>query len=727
MPLLQADKKEQRFKVVIKEPEEDDAEKPKFRIVIKEPPRISKGQAYRAAVDSAIEAFTGRKRIEESNLDIKGLSQFSDLSTGSAGKDVKTAALLFTALDDAQRKEIFKKALDLSDEDFETDQFGTIVGTLPDGRRATVGKPGWDINDATTAAALVLEGLGVAKGVSLFKNLGNLGRRFFTGGGFAGASILSDLAADEVAGTDSGVSGKAAGLGALMGFLFPVGPRIVSGAREGIELAQKVGATPTLVTASGSRAVDIVERALGATPAASGVITKAAQRTISEIEAAAQKQTGELGAVRPQFQAGKTIQAGVERFSSGAKSVADEGLKPTADEIIAAPSRQTSFKQKASALYKKVKIDGRRKIDLKNTTAQLQKMNRALRDPKLNKARQNPFFALLEERIKAGVKIGFDDMRQIRRDVRRSGTTAELSTTLDNAQVTSLTAAMTKDLETHAGRMGHLKEFTNADKFYAAGMDRISDSLEKFFKFDRPEQAFAAFESALKEKGGDVGRVLALKRTLRTDEWNDLAATIINRMGQRTGKAIESFGEGVVQKFSAENFITNYTNMSKAAQNALFGPSARKHLDDISEFIAKQGKLDVIANPQASSTFSKIAPFLPVGGGVAGGLISPGLPGIAAGAAIVVILARAGAGAITSPGFLKTWANIVESGFVDKRTLGGFFLAARQARDETERREILYVIEGLAEQDPKLADDKGIQKLLSDLDPEVQRKRRLLN
>lgn len=401
--------------------------------------------------------------------------------------------------------------------------------------------------------------------------------------------------------------------------------------------------TPT-IGAVGGPSAKIVQQTLANIPGAAGVITKGAQRSLDETGAAAGKLADRWGGgvAGTPAETGGTLKQGVERYAQD--ETAGQGM--TIAEIIAKPSAMTSFRAKAGALYDRLAamVPANMKFQAKNAGQALVKAETRFDDPAMRGLFANPVLrGFLQTLAKTNGELSWNDLRAFRSEVGEMIAEPTLTANVGRAQLESLYAGLSRDIEQAAKTIGPAAEraLTMADRFYKSGMERINGQLNKFFGADSPEAAWQKLLAAAGEKGGaSIGRINALKRSLPQDEWDQVASTLIATMGKQTA------GQQLADEaFSASTFLTNYAKLSPAARDAIFNGSGRQELrsalDDLVKVTAAQKGVEKMAN---FSGTGRVA----LTGGLGALALSQPLT-----VAMTVVGARVAAKLMTSPTFVR--------------------------------------------------------------------------
>jgi hypothetical protein len=203
--------------------------------------------------------------------------------------------------------------------------------------------------------------------------------------------------------------------------------------------------------------------------------------------------------------------------------------------------------------------------------------------------------------------VRFRDLRDLRTWVRNAQGDDTLRQGIDRAQLQRLEQSLTADIYANAEALGGAKavrRLRQADQFYALGSQRINGALQKFVGAREPKAGESTYDLVLRaasDKGGaDTARLLALKKSLRPDEWGEVAATTIDRMGLPTAGAADQ------GPFSVNRFVTNYAGLSPEGKDLLFGKGAlRQELDNLNEVATMQKGVERAANSSNTNVAAK--------------------------------------------------------------------------------------------------------------------------
>lgn len=142
-------------------------------------------------------------------------------------------------------------------------------------------------------------------------------------------------------------------------------------------------------------------------------------------------------------------------------------------------------------------------------------------------------------------------------------------TSIPRAQLKMLYGSVKGDLMDAAARQGPpaVKALVQADSSFSMRMnilDRIAPLLEK----GTPEGVWSALDRAAAERRGDAGLLRTAKRIMAPDDWNNVGAAVVRRLGQMPASAPRLPGQ---QEFSVNAFANNWRKMSDKAKDVVFG------------------------------------------------------------------------------------------------------------------------------------------------------------
>jgi len=358
--------------------------------------------------------------------------------------------------------------------------------------------------------------------------------------------------------------------------------------------AARTGIDPDLPSSfpqtAGRIAKPLSENALGG-----GGVRRAADDKLVSLENAVGKAADEFspGAAGAN-DAGQAAREGLQRFNKKSQITPDES------SVIKSPSRFSTFRDKAEALYNRAyrSFDADGVQPLPNTQQALSGVNSRFGNEDLQQIFDLPTASRLQSSIGEG-GLSIADMRALRTEIRDLQNKGKFLQTRDDAALAQLEGALTQDIYAAVSTVGGksaLQQLQRADKFYGRGIERIRTALEPFLRDKATDEtAFRSILNAARGQGkGDVKRLRALRRALKPDEMDDISAGVLREMG----KAKEG-GD-----FSPEVFSRAWQTMGDDAKAALFNraqrPEVRENLDALARVIDRQAGVERLSNRSQS-------------------------------------------------------------------------------------------------------------------------------
>lgn len=425
-------------------------------------------------------------------------------------------------------------------------------------------------------------------------------RMLFTGGTIVGGSL--------VPGARTAPTAAAAGAGSVAGeALGPewVGPAamapgaatqasqaarqaLANRTAQNLQAFRQAGTQPTVGQATELNFLQGMENLLSKFPGGQGVF-----RAFAENQ---QKQLGNKTATGVSAEdAGRAIERGAKGFITDSKATwlrLDNELAAKVPAGTAATPTNTV--QALDDLTRP--IPGAKKTSEAMVNPKIAEWQKTLKDDLQANNGQLPFEALRALRSRVGAML--DD---------------SLVTGIPGGEMKKLYGALTKDMEAAANQAGAGAEFARQNKFYAARMERIENTLERVIG-KTPEETFARF---MPKDANEANKVRATMRSLDPSQKQVVQDAIVSRLGMaKPGKQNE-----VGDVFSSETFLTNWNKLSQGAKAQIFSdPSVRQNMDalaSVSSNIREGSK--VFAN--ASGSAGAAAPYGLVGMAATGQVI----------------------------------------------------------------------------------------------------------
>lgn len=427
------------------------------------------------------------------------------------------------------------------------------------------------------------------------------------GAGMATARAIKTLAGSAGAGTGAGVATEAfpeSTVAPLIGGLAPTAASqgaqaSVRGAarggaagrkRMGEEIAafKAAGTQSSLGQATGNRAIQGAETMLGSTPGASGVMARRGEQL-----------SDDLGA-----KMGRTIDGIAPRVGEDVAGNAIRG------GIAGKGGFVEKFKLTSTQLYNDV--DRHLPPDLRvapqATAAALERLTTPIQGAEnVSGVLQNPKVLGIQKQLSADLEanngvLPYQALKALRTKVGSMLSSSELIADIPRAELKQLYGSLSEDMRGAATQAGPaaIKAFERANQYTAAGHKRIEDSLQSITSKADPEDVYKAALAGTKE-GATTLR--AVKRSLKPEEFQVVAATALNRLGRATPGKQNDLGE----RFSSDYFLSNWNRLDPQAKRELLsGYSGAGKIEHSLNAIAKVASnvrdgSKVWANPPGTS------------------------------------------------------------------------------------------------------------------------------
>jgi hypothetical protein len=177
--------------------------------------------------------------------------------------------------------------------------------------------------------------------------------------------------------------------------------------------------------------------------------------------------------------------------------------------------------------------------------------------------------------------IPYESLARFRSQIGQAIGDSQLAPDLPTAPLRRLYGSLSEEMGQAATEAGPdaLRLWRRANQHYAAGNSRINDFLAPIERNNLPEEVMRLVERS--SRGDSVTRLNVLRSSLTDDQWAEVSAQVLRRMG----RANASQQGADATEFSAETFLTNWAKTSQGARNALFGGARfrgfRRDLDAI--------------------------------------------------------------------------------------------------------------------------------------------------
>lgn len=411
-----------------------------------------------------------------------------------------------------------------------------------------------------------------------------------------------------------------------------------------------------------------------------GSTQRALQASIDDTQRAAERIGQGYGAARPREIVGENVREGVRRFAQdGQRTVGTRTLR----QAYMLPTRDWSFAAKAEVLYDEILgIVNRAERSVPEASArdsmrELDSILGRVSDSSPNIANivnDSQLVRLRDALGRDAEHVRFGDLRALRTWVREAQRNPQLRQGIDDAALQRLEGALTRDIywsaEAIAGTQV-LHALRRADQFYRAGMQRINTALRPFGpQGGTGASAYDRILSMASERGGTNTQALqSLRRSLKPDEWRQVAASIVDRLGMPSPGTVGATQDGA---FSINAFVTNWNRLSPEGRRVLFegprnaGGSLLDDLNNLARVADYQKGVEQLANHSRSGIHG--TGFATLGGLGTGALLTAtGNPapllGVLAGLATVRLTGEM----LTNPAFVRWMVSAPRAG----QTVGG--------------------------------------------------------
>jgi hypothetical protein len=398
---------------------------------------------------------------------------------------------------------------------------------------------------------------------------------------------------------------------------------------------EQSGIAPNVADVTGSPVIQRAQKVAEALPGSSGYVRAQEQARLGQATERAGQIVEGYGTPRSPSVLGETAQESIGRYRSNQSGM-------TESEILRSPTRMSSIAEKANAIYGRVPIKPETEVPMPATQEALRSSR--FQNPELAEAMADPTMKRWADILdRASGNLSWNDLRNLRTEVRYLKGQPELMAKVDKRVLGDLESAITKDMKDGARALGGesaLRAVERADNYYRLAADRIDSGLKNVYKATSPEAAYAQIERALSGSPtkGDINKLQTLRRVLTPDDWGDVSATVLDRLGRKTPGQVD-----VGPDFSVNTFMTRYSAISPEARDVLFSGNKemKAALDGFVKALGAMKNTERLANVSQSGNQAI--------GAMTGGAFMAAPVSTSAG----LLLANMGARALYSPAFVK--------------------------------------------------------------------------
>lgn len=401
------------------------------------------------------------------------------------------------------------------------------------------------------------------------------------------------------------------------GLLSNVGDTVTkAGERLGVRLPAGV--------ATQSKGIQRVESGVAQTPGGAGPVTQAYEQFNADMANAAQRTAEKVATANGANPAGRVLteKGSVGQFVQGAAKDAGQRFEQTRKTLDDAFTQLVPPNSRVPA------------ANVQSSIAELEA--RVAQDPNSMGPILKPTIDLLK-RVSADAEknggISFESLRKFRTNLGQAIERPDLSgySAGDQQYLKEAYAALTKDMYAAAEATGPeaLHALKLHDRYVRFNREVNLPMLQKIVDTDLDSQVYTYAMSGAKD---GLGRLSTLKRNVKPEEWDTLAGSIFQKLGEAKPGARDAVSvSGGAYQFSPNTFVTEWNSLSTSAKKLLFGGTRYEkvvpQIDDLLK-LANAGK-DAAKTANVSNTAGAwtVASMLLGMGGAGGGVISNGLSG----------------------------------------------------------------------------------------------------
>lgn len=391
--------------------------------------------------------------------------------------------------------------------------------------------------------------------------------------------MMGEVAVPELAGVTSGMTrlGRQVAVGKT-----PLATREIgemTPTMQAARAAERVGVTPS--AAMQGRTASITAAGLEKTPLAAGRMAGEAERVVGEIEGGVKRVIGGIGEATTEVGAGEALQRGAEQFKKTFRDKTEDLYNRVdqfipSDDVVQAPNTVTLIDNILAPYQSTPTLMPSHFKDLKNYRDALA-------------SGQTQYAVLKDLRSRIGEAVG-----------KMKGEYNKFS----DSDLKRLYGALSDDMRSVAASKGDdaLRAFERANAYKRSGEARIENALKDVMKANTPEQAYNKVKGYILQDSprASIAALRGLRKSLPLDEFNQVSATIFDKLGKATAGRQGAIGD----TFSPSTFLTNWNKVSPSAKKVLTSAAADKgaleELNDLAK-IAERAK-EVLRDQNVSNT-----------------------------------------------------------------------------------------------------------------------------
>jgi len=423
--------------------------------------------------------------------------------------------------------------------------------------------------------------------------------------------------------------------------------RAVGPAAQAARDLQTIGVEPSVVTTSQNPNIQRLANAFKDVIGTSAPLQEAGGGVVSGLARTADEIAAGLGPARSLEDAGVALAQGAQNFVTRFDEASGQLLQRVNDLIPAETS-----------------------VNLSNTLEKLSSRGDVFVDlPNIAKAQMPPQFAgFIDDVVRNSGQMTWQQARAFRSWVGQMQRDNSVFPDIAKSDWRKLYGTLSEDLKAAASAQGPeaLSAFSRHNQFFKAGASRTESALDKLLKDVGEGSLFNQVISATRGTStANLGKLRAIRRSLKPEEWDNVAAVAFRKLGSAKGLQ----GDDIVE-FSPSVFLNQWKTMTPQAREILFGgdryAKLQPQLNALVRTSERFRQFQELANPPKT----------------AGTLANLGLAGLLTieptAAAGTIIGGNIAARLLSSPKFLNTLNSIANSRGTSAANLAKLDAFARQ-------------------------------------------------
>lgn len=427
-------------------------------------------------------------------------------------------------------------------------------------------------------------------------------------------------------------------------------PAMQTGRQALEDFANAAVEPPTAGTVTGNRSTQIVEKALSNTPGGSSVMQEAADRAVSQLRGSADGLAERIATADGANPAGRVLSP------QGAGEVIEEGGRAAGQRFAA------RVQQLGNDLYRSV--GGDRRVNGDGVRAAYQSFTDAVQnDPGLART-YSPIIRELGDVVQGADQQGGISFRALHRLRMKIGEALPNPDASDYRGVSGeelgrVYSGLSDDMFRAAENAGPdaVRALHLHDRYISMNQNINMPTLNAL---NRTAGAESAFNWAMASSKDGGSRLFALRRNLRPQEWDEVAASAFDKLGRpRPGAAgAADLGE-LPDEFSVNTFLTNWNKLAPEARKALFQGTRYggivPEMENLVRVTARMKDAEKMANP--SGTARNLLAAAGIGAAVNEAVVNGNPEGAALGLTAGVLAPRVAAKLLTNPKTIRWMAD----------------------------------------------------------------------